>query len=164
MTSLIVYFSKFGNTRRLAEAMAEPLGRSGAVRVVPIDQLGPTDFDDIDLVVMGTPTHAFSLPQVVAAILKTLPSGILAGKSVAAFDTTVKPWPFRRLRASPKLLRHLTRLGGKPVAQPQTVFVQTSNPQKTGQIDLLLEGELDHARKWAVDLLEQANTQQKRAM
>ncbi len=164
MTSLIVYFSKFGNTRRLAVAMAEPLGRSGDVRVIPIDQLTPADFEGIDLVVMGTPTHAFSLPQTVAAILKTLPSGILAGKSVAAFDTTVKPWPFRHMRASPKLLRHLARLGGKPIAPPQTFFVQTKTPQKTGQIDLLLEGELAHARKWVVGLLEQANTQQKRAV
>lgn len=156
MTSLIVYFSKFGNTRRLAEAMAEPLGRSGAVCVVPIDQLAPSDLKGVDLVVMGTPTHAFSLPQAVAAILKTLSSGILAGKSVAAFDTTVKPWPFRHMRASPKLLRHLTRLGGKPVAQPQTFFVQTKTPQKTGQIDLLLEGELERALKWAGEVLDKS--------
>jgi len=162
MTSLIVYFSKFGNTRRLAVAMAEPLGRSGDVRVIPIDQLTPADFEGIDLVVMGTPTHAFSLPQTVAAILKTLPSGILAGKSVAAFDTTVKPWPFRHMRASPKLLRHLARLGGKPVAPPQTFFVQTKTPQKTGQIDLLLEGELDRARQWAGEVLDRSKEPVKR--
>lgn len=156
MRTLIVYFSKFGNTRKLAEAMAEMLRPSADVRAISVDRLTPADFEGVDLVVMGAPTHAFSLPPAVRTMLEALPLGILAGKSVAAFDTTVRLWPLRYLRASPKLLRHLTRLGGKPVARPRTFFVKTSNPQKAGQIDLLFEGELDHARKWAVDLLEQA--------
>jgi NAD(P)H-dependent FMN reductase len=164
MRTLAVYFSKFGNTRKLAEAIAETLRQSGDTRVIGIDQLTPADFEGVDLVVMGTPTHAFSLPHAVRAVLKTLPLGILAGKSVAAFDTTVKPWPLRHLRASPKLLRHLTDLGGGPIARPQTFFVKTSNPRKTGEIDLLFEGELERARKWAVGLLGQANAQRERAL
>jgi len=164
MTTLIVYFSKFGNTRKLAEAMAETLRPSADVRAISIDRLAPADFEGVDLVVMGTPTHAFSVPQPVRTAMEALPLGILAAKSVAAFDTTVRPWPLRRLRASPKLLRHLTDLGGGPIARPQTFFVKTSNPRKTGQIDLLFEGELDHARKWAAGLLGQANAQQGRAM
>jgi len=74
---------------------------------------------------------------------------------VAGFDTTVKPWPLRLMRASPKLLRQLLRLGGKPAAQSETFFVQTRNPQKSGQIDLLLEDELDRARQWAGEILRQ---------
>ncbi|MEN6426569.1 MAG: flavodoxin domain-containing protein [Phycisphaerales bacterium] len=164
MRTLAVYFSKFGNTRKLAETIAETLRQAGDARVIDIDQLGPSDFEGVDLVVMGSPTHAFSLPHAVHAVLKTLPLGILAGKSVAAFDTTVKLWPLRHLRASPKLLRQLAHLGGNPATKPETFFVQTKNSQKTGQIDLLLEGELERARKWAVGLIEQANTQQERAM
>jgi len=156
MRTLIVYFSKFGNTRKLAEAMAETLRQAGQAHVMAIDQLAPADFEGIDLVVMGTPTHAFSLPHAIRSTLEALPLGILAAKSVAAFDTTVRVWPLKHLRASPKLLNHLTRLGGEPIARPQTFFVKTSNPQKTGEIDLLLEGELEHARKWAGTLHEQA--------
>lgn len=154
MRTLIVYFSQFGNTRRLAEAMAETMKSAGEARVASIDQLTVSDIQGVDLVVMGTPTHAFAVPQTVRKILESLPSKVLAGKSVAAFDTTVKPWPLRHLRAAPKLLKHLIHLGGKPVARPETFFVATKNPQKTGEIDLLLEGELDRARRWAGEVVD----------
>ncbi|HNS21397.1 MAG TPA: flavodoxin domain-containing protein [Sedimentisphaerales bacterium] len=149
MKTLIVYFSKFGNTRRLAEAMAETFQQAGEARVIGLDQLAASDFEGIDLVVMGSPTHAFTLPKAVRAVLESLPLAILSAKSVAAFDTTVTAWPLRYLRASPKLLAHLTSLGGTPVAKPRTFSVRTSNPQKSGEIDLLLDGELDRARQWA---------------
>lgn len=158
MRALIVYFSRFGNTRRLAEAMAETMKQAGEARVIGIDRLAASDFDGVDLVVLGSPTHAFSVPQEVRTALDALPLAILGGKSIAAFDTTVKLWPLRHLRASPKLLAHLTRLGGNPIARPQTFYVNTKNPQKTGEIDLLLAGEFERAKEWAAKLLEPSGT------
>jgi flavodoxin len=150
---LIVYFSKFGNTRKLAEAIAETLKQAGGTRVVSIDQLAASDFEGVDLVMVGTPTHAFSVPQVVRAALAALPPGILAGKSVAAFDTTVRPWPLRWMRASPKRLRRLRQMGGQPIASPQTFFVKMHNTQGTSETDLLLEGQIAQAREWAAMIL-----------
>jgi flavorubredoxin len=158
MRILIVYYSKFGNTKKLAEAMADTMKQGGDARAIDLEKLAASDFEGIDLVVMGSPTHAFSLPVAVRAVLESLPLAVLGGKSAAAFDTTVKPWPLRWMRASPKLLRHLTRLGGRAVARPQTFFVQTKNPQKAGEIDLLLEGELDRACRWAAKLVDQSNS------
>jgi flavodoxin len=155
MKTLIVYFSKFGNTRRVAEAIAETLKQAGEARVVSIDQLAASNFEGVDLVVMGSPTHAFSVPQTVRSSLAALPPGILTGKSVAAFDTTVRLWPLRLFRASSKTLRLLRRLGGQPIARPQTFFVQTHSTQKTGEIDLLLEGQMDRAKDWADQILRQ---------
>jgi flavodoxin len=155
MKALIVYFSKFGNTRRLAEAVAEVLKQAGDTRMVSIDQLAAPDFEGADLVVMGTPTHGLTVPPGVRAALEALPPGILADKAVAAFDTTVKPWPLCLMRASPKLLRQLQSLGGKPVAPPETFSVKTIGPQQPGEVDLLFAGEIEHARKWAGNLLQQ---------
>lgn len=154
MRTVIVYYSKFGNTRRVAEAMAEVMGRAREVRVVGIEQLTTGDWEGVDLVVVGTPTHAFSVPAAVRFVLRVQPQGILAGKSVAAFDTTVRAWPFRRLRASPKLLRRLRRLGGTPVAEPETFFVAMHGAPAAGGTDLLEEGQIDHARQWAAKLLD----------
>ncbi len=158
MKMLIVYFSKFGNTRRIAEAVAEVMTRAGEARVVSIDQLTSSNLEGVDLVIVGSPTHAFGVPQEVRSILEAQPPGILTGKSVAAFDTTVRLWPLRRMRASPKLLDHLRRLGGKPVAPPETFFVRTSSTQQPGQVDLLLEGELDRSRQWAGEILDSPNS------
>jgi len=156
METLIVYFSKFGNTRKVSEAMAEVFGRGGEVRVVSLDAFNASDLEGVDLLVVGSPTHGFTVPEAVRSVLDSLPDGILAGKSVAAFDTTVRPWPLRWLRASPKLLRRLRNLGGEPIAGPKTFFVALSNPEKTGRTDLLLEGQIEHARQWAVRLLGQS--------
>ena len=68
---------------------------------------------------MGSPTHGFTVPEEVRAILEAQPPGILAGKSVAAFDTTVRPWPLRRMRASPKLLDHLAGWAANPLLRPR---------------------------------------------
>ncbi len=156
MRTCVVYFSKFGNTRRLAEAIAEVMKQAGDTRLVSLDQLAASDFEGADLVVMGTPTHGFMVPQEVRTVLEALPQGILAGKLVAAFDTTVKLWPLRRMRAAPKLLDQLRQLGGKPVVEPETFYVKARNPQKTGEINLLYEGEVERARDWANGVLGQA--------
>lgn len=155
MKTLIVYFSKFGNTRRVAQAIAEAMKQAGDARVIGIEQLTASDFEGVDLVVMGSPTHGFTVPEAVRSALGTLPAGILAGKSVAAFDTTVRPWPLRLLRASPKLLRQLSQLGGKPLARPQTFFVQTHSTQGAGEHDLLLEGQIEQAQEWAGQILKE---------
>ena len=155
MKTLIVYFSKFGNTEKVAQAIAEAMKQAGDARVVSIDQLTTSDFEGVDLAVMGSPTHGFTVPENVRAALAALPPGILAGKSVAAFDTTVRPWPLRFFRASPKLLRQLSQLGGKPVARPQTFFVQTRSTQGAGDRDLLLEGQVERAQEWAGQILRQ---------
>ncbi len=155
MRTCVVYFSKFGNTRRLAEAIAEVMKQAGDTRLVSLDQLAASDFEGADLVVMGTPTHGFMVPQEVRTVLEALPQGILAGKLVAAFDTTVKLWPLRRMRAAPKLLDQLRQLGGKPIVEPETFYVRARNPQKTGEIDLLYEGELERAPQWAGEIVRQ---------
>jgi flavodoxin len=155
MKTLIVYFSKFGNTRRVAQAIAETMKQTEDAHVVGLDQLTTSDFEGVDLVVLGSPTHGFTVPEAVRSALAALPPGILAGKSVAAFDTTVRPWPLRLFRAAPKLLRQLRQLGGQPIAQPQTFFVRTSSTQGTGERDLLFEGQIDRARDWAQEILKQ---------
>jgi flavodoxin len=162
MRTLIVYFSKFGNTRRIAEAVAEVMRQAGDVRVVSIDQLAASDFDGADLVIVGSPTHGFTVPQEVRAVLEAFPQGSLSGRSMAAFDTTVGTWPLSRMRASPKLLGQLSRLGGKPIAQPETFFTRARNPQKTGEIDLLRGGELERARQWAGELLDRVKSRPKK--
>jgi flavodoxin len=155
MKTLVVYFSKFGNTRRLAETIAEVMKPGGDARVISIEQLGASDFEGMDLVVVGSPTHAFTLPPNVRSALEALPAGALTGKAVAAFDTTVKLWPLRLMRASPKLLGLLQRLGGKPAAGPETFVVKTSGTKQPGEVDLLLAGELERSRQWAGALLQQ---------
>jgi hypothetical protein len=68
MKTLIVVESQFGNTRAVAEAIARGVAVSSIVEVVDV-AAAPGILDDVDLLVIGGPTHAFSMsrPQTRAA-------------------------------------------------------------------------------------------------
>jgi hypothetical protein len=63
MDALIVYESMFGNTRRLAEAIADSLETAGVDVTIAPAREAPSDLSDYQLVVVGAPTHAHSLPR-----------------------------------------------------------------------------------------------------
>lgn len=60
-SALVVYESMFGNTREIARAIAEGLSSHAEVEIHDVGSApDPTGFD---LVVVGAPTHAFSLSR-----------------------------------------------------------------------------------------------------
>lgn len=58
MDSLIVYWSKTGNTEKVARAIQEGLKDGGTnVSLLRVEDAGEVDFYDYDLVCIGFPTH-----------------------------------------------------------------------------------------------------------
>ena len=160
MKTLVAYFSKFGNTRRIAEAIVETLMQAGDVRTINVDQLAVPDLQEVDLVVMGSPTHYQNLPKAVRPIFKTLPRRVLTDKSVAAFDTSLKTWgPIMLLTAAHRLLPKLRKLGGKRVVPPETFLVEAGDSRRDGEIDLLCDGEIERAKEWAAAILKRLEPQ-----
>lgn len=164
MTTLVVYESMYGATKAVAEAIGEGLAERGPVRVAEVSALaaepgGRTVPDDVDLLVVGGPTHQFGLSRASSraeaakkgTIISTgagirewleatdLPKGL----RVAAFDTKImKPnLPGAAARAAEKRLR---RLGGTPAAPARSFEVD-----KAGA---LVDGVLDAAREWGATL------------
>lgn len=151
MNTLVVYFSKFGNTQKLAEAIAERLRSNGTVRTISSDDLTVNDLKDVNLVVMGSPTHNMNLPKTVKPVIDNLPKRILSGKLVAAFDTSYKmSWLLNRFTASKRLARKLRKLGGKLLLPPEIFHVM----EREGP---LYEGEIERAQGWAESILELKN-------
>ena len=65
MQVVIVYESIYGNTRRVAEAIAAGAAATAgpeAVRLLNVTEAGPDAADDADLLIVGAPTHALRLP------------------------------------------------------------------------------------------------------
>ena len=151
MEALVVYFSKFGNTKMVAEAIGEVFDANGSARVIDCDQLDAGELKEADLVVMGSPTHRMNLPEAVGPVFDRLPKRVLPGTPVAAFDTSYKMSPFLMpFTASKRLAKKLRKLGGKRLAPPESFFVM----EREGP---LYEGELERARTWAEGLLEGIN-------
>lgn len=146
MNALVVYFSKFGNTKMVAETIAEALQTQFSVNLLSSDDLAATDLQGVDLVVMGSPTHRMNLPEAVRPVFDTLPKRILRGTPVAAFDTSYKMSAFlSRFTAAKKLAQKLRKLGGKRIVPPETFHVM----EREGP---LYEGEIERAKEWATSL------------
>ena len=154
MKTTIYYYSKYGNTRRLAEAMAETARQAGEAQATHISELTAAALEEADLIVMGSPTHIQNVPKEVRAILDPLPKGLLRGKPAAAFDTSLKMWgPLMRMTAGPRLGKRLRKLGAKLAVKPETFLVAGGDSTATGEQDLLNDGELARARDWMASIL-----------
>ena len=158
--ALVVFESMFGNTRKVAETVAEGLRSGMSVEIVDVGD-APDHLDGVDLLVVGAPTHAFTLsrPSSRADAVKQgaeAPSRtglrewldrIATGADhppVATFDTKVKrpKLPGSAARAAQKRLRHA---GFRPVAGAVSFYVEgTSGP--------LVTGELARAGEWGRQL------------
>lgn len=163
MRALVVYESMFGNTRDIAYAVAAGLEQSMTTDIVEVGTAPTILGDDITLIVVGGPTHAFGLSRpstrrdAGARSQQTLVSTGIGVRewlsrigrapttvAAAAFDTKAdKPWlPGSAARAAHKRLRWLSF---RTIAAPETFFVS----DVTGP---LVEGELDRARGWGEQL------------
>ncbi|MGD8903996.1 MAG: flavodoxin family protein [Anaerolineae bacterium] len=148
MNALVVYHSEFGNTRQVAEAIAETFDEVGTARTASAEQLEAADLQGVDLVVMGTPTHKMNLPQAVRPIFEQLPRRSLRGVPVAAFDTSYEMSALlARFTAAKRVDRKLRKLGGKRLVPPETFHVHHHHEGP------LLNGELERAKTWAEAIL-----------
>jgi flavodoxin len=138
----------------VAEAVTAVLAQARDARAICIDEFPAGDLNDVDLVVMGSPTHYQSLPKNVRAVLDALPKQTLSGRSVAAFDTSLKMWgPIMLLTAGHRLLAKLRKLGGKRIVPAETFLVKSVERPPEGEFDMLCEGEIERAGEWAATIL-----------
>ena len=148
MKALVVHYSKFGHTQRIAEVIGQVLAARGPTQVLSIDELDVDALRQADLIIMGTPTHKMNLPEAVRPVLDNLPRRILPKTPVAAFDTSYKMNAFlARFTAAKRLDRKLRKLGGKRVVPPETFHVV----EREGP---LYDGEIERAQAWAATIRE----------
>jgi flavorubredoxin len=92
--ALVVYDSVYGNTEKLAKALASGLETGGAqVDCVKVDEVQVDKIGEIDLLAVGGPVHAFGVSKPIKEFLERLKSAEgLSGKKGFAFDTKIKGW------------------------------------------------------------------------
>lgn len=162
MKALIVYESMFGNTGKVAEAVAEGVRGHMAVELVAADHAPAALPEEVDLLVVGGPTHAFSMTRantredaVRQGATAATTTGIREwigrlhdgahGELVATFDTRVartggrvRHFPGSAAKSAAKALR---KAGFEVVVPPESFWVEdTAGP--------LFEGETERARQW----------------
>jgi hypothetical protein len=169
MRAIVVYESMFGNTRKIAEAIAEGIG--GDTAVVAVAFVTRHDLH-VDLLVVGGPTHAHSMSRfatrksaedrvqlgrtpasmdkqadITLGVREWLYQRAFLGMKAAAFDTRVNAPSLLTGRASRGIARLLKGDGATLIAPP-TSFLVTKD-------DELVAGELERARAFGKMLAEQ---------
>lgn len=88
MRAVIVFESMFGNTEQVARALAEGMEMAGGRAVVAdVREMPAEEVPECDLLVVGAPTHAFSLSRG-----RTRADAVRQGADPARAGTGVREW------------------------------------------------------------------------
>ncbi len=158
MRALVVYESMWGNTRTIAEAVAAGLG----ARAVEVHEADVDVVEGLDLLVVGGPTHAFSMTRQatrhdaaergataggedrgIREWLAALPEQL--STPVATFDTRVTAVRALPGSAAKSAAKEVRRHHHGDVVDRRSFYVE----QRDGP---LVDGELDRAAFWGAEL------------
>jgi|SRR3972149_4838674 len=150
MRAFVVYDSAFGNTEKIAQAIASGIAAEtsdGQVRLTRAQNASPSNVGGFDLLVVGCPTQAWRPTGMTRTFLENLKAVPLVGKRAAAFDTGFSVWYAGS--AARRIARALRRQGCALVVPPERFLVMgTEGP--------LAEGELERAAAWGREIARAA--------
>ena len=153
MNTLVVYDSQFGNTKRVAQVIADTLRAFGQAQAVRVDPARQVSFQAVDLLIVGSPTQGFRPTPAMQSFLGNVSSSSLCGLAVACFDTRFRGRLWKN-SAAPRMARQLRTMGVEPIVPPESFFVKAM--KKEGP---LLAGEVMRAASWALGIHQQYKAQ-----
>ncbi|MFH0890428.1 MAG: flavodoxin domain-containing protein [Candidatus Liptonbacteria bacterium] len=161
MQILIVYDSAYGNTGKIALAMAGSVSSPYEARAM---RVGDTEMGRVassNIIILGCPTQGGRPTQNMRDFISKIPAEGLKGKRVAAFDTRFEEkeqsFALRLLMktigyAAPEMMKELVARGGVGVVEPEGFIVN-------GKEGPLKEGELEQATNWARKIIDSCASQ-----
>lgn len=149
---LIIYDSFFGNTEKIADAIATGSGPTVSSRVMKVNEVTPKDISGIDLLVVGSPTRKFYPSPAIRKMIGQISGNSLKGIRVAAFDTRMTEAEIEKIKilaffvkifgyGAKTISDRLEKRGGELVIPPEGFYV-------TGMEGPLAEGEIERAVQW----------------
>jgi hypothetical protein len=164
MKTLIVVESQFGNTRIVAEAIARGLAESGTVQVVDV-----TESDGIpegtDLLVIGGPTHAFSMSRPPSREASREDGGAASPKGMREWISSAPtPLPLPRVAVFGTKQGHTrwsgsaATAGAKAIRRHATAVAAVEDFFVTAKKGPLEPGEAERATAWGRTLADQSSS------
>ena len=154
MKALIIYDSVYGNTEKIARAIAGAMTPSDEVKVLQVGEANPSELESIDLLIVGSPTHGGRPTPAIQEFLSKIPANALRNIRVTSFDTRIlakdRGVGLRILLgvvgyAAGRIADSLKGKGGYLAAPPEGFIVE-------GNEGPLKEGELERAASWAKEI------------
>jgi len=152
MNSVVVFTSHFGNTKKVAEAIADGLRTHGQALVFDTEEAPTRLLEEADLVVIGGPTEQHGMTEPLARFLNRL--ALHAPGVVAIFDTRLR-WPrWLSGSAASSVAAGLRQSGAHLVVPEESFFIKGvvgTGGRDTAELE---DGELERAGAWAASLAE----------
>lgn len=136
MNALVLFDSNYGNTQKIAEAIAGELN----AEAVNVSDFSPSDLSGVELIVVGSPIIGWRPAEKMGKFLDSLEKGSLKGINASAFDTRMNAWYSGN--AYNKIAKKLEKAGAEIAFESKGFFVK----DKEGP---LVEGEIEKAKDWA---------------
>jgi flavodoxin len=156
MKAVVIYDSVFGNTEKIARAIAEALGGPPETVIVQVGDLKSDQLTGVDLLVIGSPTRGFRPTKAIQDLLKGLSPQDLQGVRVAAFDTRMSLRDVNNAiltfmtglfgYAADTIASQIKKKKGNLILPPGGFIVKASEGP-------LKDGELERAGAWARQIL-----------
>ena len=144
MKVLVLCDSEYGNTWKLATAMAAALQPyAEEVATVKAAEAAGLKLLGYDLLLVGGPTQGHTVSPRLKAVLEAVPAGGLQDVPALAFDTRMKMMKLLTGSAADGIARKLKGLGARLLLPPGSFIV-------TGTEGPLEEGEAERAVAWVL--------------
>jgi len=144
MRTVVIYDTKFGNTARIAQAIARGAASRGSVRVLDTAEAVQPLAEQPDLLIVGGPTQRRGLSPALRALVDALPPG-LRGVPAASFDTRYRQATWLTGSAAAEAAKRLGKAGTRLAAPPESFFIARGGPLERQGLEA---GELERAEEW----------------
>jgi flavodoxin len=146
MQTVVVYDSKFGNTEKIAQAIARGIGTLGGVLVMDTAEAvaAQPPAQRPDLLLVGGPTQKRGPSPALRAFVGALPAAF-QGIPAASFDTRYRGATLIMGSAANEAAKVLRKAGGELVTPPESFFIARGGPLERQGLEA---GELERAERW----------------
>ena len=160
MNALILFDSQYGNTEKIARAMAQAFPLTVPVRLERASRIPKLGTQGVNLIIVGGPTQRHKMSAGLKAVLESAPRRSLQGVKAAAFDTRYRMAAWLSGSAAKRIAHRLRRLGAEIIAPAESFFMQRDLPPEGGkrrhELEHLEPGELERAAEWVAAITTKA--------
>ena len=149
---IVVYDTSYGNTRKVAETIAETLKESG-IKIDLFDVKGVKKLSakDYDFLVLGSPTRFGTMSFAIRGFLGKVKKEEWMSKPFAAFDTE-NPENIEKAQAEKKEWSAAEKIAGKLKERNMHQLLPVLKAAVLGQKGPLKEGEIERTKEYTKEL------------
>ena len=159
MRTVVIFDTKFGNTARIAAAIARGVGARSDVLILEAVEAVEAFAEPPDLIIVGGPTQRRGPSPALGGFLDGLPPS-LRGVPAATFDTRYRGATWLMGSAANDAAKRLGKRGARLAVPPESFYITRGGPPA----DQVLEAaELERAEAWGRRVVSTATHQAQEA-